>query len=115
MLSSANLSKAAWGALQKKDTQLMIRSFEIGVFFHQKKYRAASSFSCTPGKGLLGQGKNQDIQKKFIHFNTEASNSIKFPIPYDLPPKRKYNANDVPWVWDVQRLKPDVLGKQYIV
>ena len=28
---SANLSKAAWGALEKQKTQLMIRSYEIGV------------------------------------------------------------------------------------
>jgi len=30
---SANLSKAAWGALEKKGAQLMIRSYEIGVLF----------------------------------------------------------------------------------
>ncbi|KAJ3670391.1 hypothetical protein LUZ60_010715 [Juncus effusus] len=29
LLTSANLSKAAWGALQKNNTQLMIRSYEI--------------------------------------------------------------------------------------
>ena len=31
--SSANLSKAAWGALEKNGSQLMIRSYEIGVLF----------------------------------------------------------------------------------
>ena len=30
---SANLSKAAWGGLEKKGTQLRIRSYEIGVLF----------------------------------------------------------------------------------
>ncbi|MXQ99786.1 hypothetical protein E5288_WYG016834 [Bos mutus] len=30
---SANLSKAAWGALEKSGTQLMIRSYELGVLF----------------------------------------------------------------------------------
>ncbi|XP_021258024.1 tyrosyl-DNA phosphodiesterase 1 isoform X4 [Numida meleagris] len=29
----ANLSKAAWGALEKNGTQLMIRSYELGVLF----------------------------------------------------------------------------------
>lgn len=29
LLTSANLSKAAWGALQKNNTQLMIRSYEV--------------------------------------------------------------------------------------
>ncbi|NXC21190.1 TYDP1 phosphodiesterase, partial [Corythaeola cristata] len=32
-LCSANLSKAAWGALEKNGTQLMIRSYELGVLF----------------------------------------------------------------------------------
>uniref|UniRef100_A0A1I7XRI7 Tyrosyl-DNA phosphodiesterase 1 n=1 Tax=Heterorhabditis bacteriophora TaxID=37862 RepID=A0A1I7XRI7_HETBA len=31
LLTSANLSKAAWGDLQKNGTQLMIRSYELGV------------------------------------------------------------------------------------
>lgn len=31
LLTSANLSKAAWGALQKKNSQLMIRSYEVFV------------------------------------------------------------------------------------
>lgn len=30
---SANLSKAAWGALEKNNTQMMIRSYELGVLF----------------------------------------------------------------------------------
>lgn len=30
---SANLSKAAWGGLEKKGLQLRIRSYEIGVLF----------------------------------------------------------------------------------
>lgn len=32
-LCSSNLSKAAWGALEKKGSQLKIRSYEIGVLF----------------------------------------------------------------------------------
>jgi hypothetical protein len=31
-LTSANLSKAAWGALQKNNSQLMIRSYEVCFF-----------------------------------------------------------------------------------
>ena len=33
LLLSSNLSKAAWGALEKKGSQLKIRSYEIGVLF----------------------------------------------------------------------------------
>merc|ERR1711933_104875 len=33
MLSSANLSKAAWGEQQKNDSQLFVKSFEMGCLF----------------------------------------------------------------------------------
>ena len=33
LLTSANLSKAAWGKLEKKETQIFIMSYEIGVLF----------------------------------------------------------------------------------
>lgn len=33
LLTSANLSRAAWGEYQKNKTQMYIKSFELGVFF----------------------------------------------------------------------------------
>jgi len=40
MFSSSNLSKAAWGTLEKNGSQLMIRSYEIGVLFLPKDFDA---------------------------------------------------------------------------
>ena len=42
MFSSANLSKAAWGAFEKKGAQLMIRSYEIGVLLLPKFFVSSS-------------------------------------------------------------------------
>ena len=36
LMTSANLSKAAWGVTEKQDTQLCVRSYEIGVLFLPK-------------------------------------------------------------------------------
>lgn len=36
LITSANLSKAAWGCFEKKQTQLFIRSYELGVLFLPK-------------------------------------------------------------------------------
>ncbi|PWA97916.1 multidrug resistance-associated protein 3 [Artemisia annua] len=47
LLTSSNLSKAAWGALQKNNTQLMIRSYELGVLFLPSSATQAHAFSCT--------------------------------------------------------------------
>lgn len=33
LLTSANLSKAAWGKYEKNETQIYIMSYEIGVLF----------------------------------------------------------------------------------
>ncbi|KAF3833065.1 hypothetical protein F7725_026730 [Dissostichus mawsoni] len=32
-VTSANLSKAAWGAMEKNNTQVMVRSYELGVLY----------------------------------------------------------------------------------
>lgn len=44
LLTSANLSKAAWGALEKKGTQLTIRSYELGVLVHPELFKVNQRF-----------------------------------------------------------------------
>lgn len=56
MLTSHNLSRAAWGELQKNGTQIQVRSYEMGVLFlpsleaayRRHRHRA---FSCLPSHG----------------------------------------------------------------
>jgi len=43
---SANLSKAAWGALEKKGVQLKIRSYEIGVLFFPSDLLCCVAIMC---------------------------------------------------------------------
>uniref|UniRef100_A0A8D0C904 Tyrosyl-DNA phosphodiesterase 1 n=1 Tax=Salvator merianae TaxID=96440 RepID=A0A8D0C904_SALMN len=40
LVTSANLSKAAWGAFEKNGNQLMIRSYELGVIFLPSEFTA---------------------------------------------------------------------------
>ncbi|XP_033125892.1 tyrosyl-DNA phosphodiesterase 1-like isoform X2 [Anneissia japonica] len=96
VVTSANLSKAAWGALEKKEAQLMIRSYEIGVLFLPKHYNPS------------GDG----------YFTVEDSESgakrLSFPLPWDLP-LMPYQAKDSPWVWDVPHTeKPDSNGNAWV-
>lgn len=80
---SANLSKAAWGALEKKGSQLAIRSYEIGVLFLPSK---------THG----------DLQGFSIPQMTDDCDEVsgeEFPVPYDVP-LVPYGETDEPWVWD---------------
>jgi len=43
-IHSANLSKAAWGALEKNGSQLMIRSYELGVLFLPEQFVSDEAF-----------------------------------------------------------------------
>ncbi|NXW49378.1 TYDP1 phosphodiesterase, partial [Nyctiprogne leucopyga] len=72
LVTSANLSKAAWGALEKNGTQLMIRSYELGVLF------LPSAFGL--GKGYFR------VRGKMLSENNDSA--TYFPVPYDLPPEQ---------------------------
>lgn len=131
LLTSANLSKAAWGALQKNGSQLMIRSYELGVLFLQSLERIGSDFSCTGDKpheaigklpnsseyteGFENHSKGQKI--KFVTACWEGKNAnednvaiVRLPIPYKLPPQ-SYGSEDIPWSWDRQYFHPDTYGE----
>ncbi|KAG2424634.1 hypothetical protein HXX76_014359 [Chlamydomonas incerta] len=54
LLTSHNLSQAAWGALQKGGSQLMVRSYELGVLITpqaEAAYRASPQWGYTCGGG----------------------------------------------------------------
>ncbi|EDV29188.1 uncharacterized protein TRIADDRAFT_19546 [Trichoplax adhaerens] len=84
----ANLSKAAWGTMEKNETQLMIRSYEIGVLFLPKQFGDGKTF------------KTCDLKTNWL-------------IPYDLP-LIPYGLQDSPWTWDTPHLEPDTHGAQWI-
>ncbi|GBL77991.1 Tyrosyl-DNA phosphodiesterase 1 [Araneus ventricosus] len=92
LLTSANLSKAAWGALEKKGSQFMIRSYELGVLFLPKFFEM-ELFS-TPASV------KKDLSKLF-------------PVPYDIP-LTPYSKDDEPWIWDIPHVKaPDRNGMKW--
>ncbi|KAM1123835.1 hypothetical protein ACFX19_005268 [Malus domestica] len=121
LLTSANLSKAAWGALQKNNSQLMIRSYELGILFLPRK-TCSFGFSCTsngvPSKDKSGRSETSEASRTTLvtlnwqgNRNTDSSSEvIKLPVPYELPPQ-PYTAEDVPWSWDRRYNKKDVYGQ----
>ena len=55
LLTSANLSQAAWGVGEKSNTQLYIKSYEIGVLYIPQRIKTTKRmFSCTPSHRILG-------------------------------------------------------------
>ncbi|CAK9146811.1 unnamed protein product [Ilex paraguariensis] len=121
LLTSSNLSKAAWGALQKNNSQLMIRSYELGVLFLPSSIKPGSKFSCTddgyPAKDNNDLVKNSEAKRTTLvtlakqgNTNADSCEVIQLPVPYELPPQR-YSAEDVPWSWDRRYYKKDVYGQ----
>lgn len=122
LLTSANLSKAAWGALQKNNSQLMIRSYELGVLFFPSPINRGQGFSCTdngsPSKNKCGLSEDTKSQRtKLVTLTWEGNRSsdsssevIPLPVPYELPPKQ-YSSEDVPWSWDRRYYKKDVCSQ----
>ncbi|XP_011629341.1 tyrosyl-DNA phosphodiesterase 1 isoform X1 [Amborella trichopoda] len=124
LLTSANLSKAAWGALQKNCSQIMIRSYELGVLFLPSLIRKQClGFSCTDDSSS-----SRDLEKYELPSTSEegktklvtlcwqaneseelSSEIVPLPVPYKLPPE-PYTSKDVPWSWDRRYHKPDVYG-----
>ncbi|XP_071486874.1 tyrosyl-DNA phosphodiesterase 1-like [Diadema antillarum] len=95
MVTSANLSKAAWGALEKNGSQLMIRSYEIGVMM------LPSNFSKTREAFPLSGDRSEK----------ECPN---FPLPWDAP-LTPYGSGDRPWIWDIPYTdKPDTNGNAWV-
>lgn len=95
LVTSANLSKAAWGALEKNNTQVMVRSYELGVLY------VPSAFN----------------MKTFpVHKNPFplVSSSSGFPVPFDLPPT-SYSPKDQPWIWNISYSQaPDTHGNIWV-
>jgi tyrosyl-DNA phosphodiesterase-1 len=130
VLTSANLSQAAWGGWEKNYTQTYIKSYEMGVLYLPKKIRTAERvFSCTPNHPLLGvttlaptTESKEDTESKPLHrfvvtkfpvesFPSSEENDIQFPIPFRVPPEGYREGEDYPWNWDVPFSKPDSLGR----
>ncbi|XP_036887116.1 tyrosyl-DNA phosphodiesterase 1 [Sturnira hondurensis] len=96
LVTSANLSKAAWGALEKNGTQLMIRSYELGVLFIPSVF-GLDSFR---------------VKQRFFSGSQEPAAS--FPVPCDLPPE-PYGSRDRPWIWNIPYTKaPDTHGNMWV-
>lgn len=95
LVTSSNLSKAAWGALEKNNTQVMVRSYELGVLY------VPSAFNM----------KTFTVQKNPFPVSSSSSG---FPVPFDMPPTG-YSPKDQPWIWNIPYSQaPDTHGNIWV-
>lgn len=85
LLTSANLSQAAWGVAEKGGTQLYVKSFEMGVLFLPERVRTTRRvFSCTPSHPILGYGSHlsKDHTGSLYSNNNRSSTSCSASSTY---------------------------------
>jgi len=131
ILTSSNLSQAAWGLIEGTGPteKLYIKSYEMGVLFvPQQISQIGRSFSCTPLHPLLGLdvqpvpkvGRKvrffvspHGISRVGVKAGADAAEmgalEVFFNIPFRVPPVH-YGNGDVPWTVDAQTILPDVTG-----
>ena len=111
VIGSHNLSKAAWGEIQKTE-KFFIRHWEMGVYI--TGVQCLNSFSCTPTHPKLGVAFTRASSSKTMltTWNSKLPSALKCPLPFTLP-SVPYDRNDRPWVWDKPVFKPDRFGRQF--
>ncbi|KAH0366572.1 phospholipase D/nuclease, partial [Aureobasidium melanogenum] len=102
LVTSANLSKQAWGEMVNKNREVNISSFEIGVLV------------CP--QWLAGEGEKASMVPVFKKDDPDMDTTLErvdriigVRMPYDLP-LAPYAANEVPWCAERSHNEPDWKG-----
>ncbi|XP_078714256.1 tyrosyl-DNA phosphodiesterase 1 isoform X1 [Lampetra fluviatilis] len=99
LLTSANLSRAAWGSYEKRGNQLMVRSYELGVLYLPTAFNPSAKWFPV-GRGTVMKNAEGVVPS--------------FPVPFDLPPV-PYDSNDKPWIWNIPYTHaPDSHGNAWV-
>lgn len=123
MLTSANLSKQAWGDVVNKKKEIWIQSWETGVVVWPALYAQSTAAAAeervamVPVFGRDGPGREhvpaslkagdaeEGVERKIV--------LVGFRMPYDLP-LVPYTAGERPWCATVPYGEPDRYGRAWI-
>jgi tyrosyl-DNA phosphodiesterase-1 len=106
MLTSANLSKQAWGeACRPASGEVRIASWEIGVLVWPELIEEGSKMVPTFKTDLPTLSELDDDQTQPL---------VGIRVPYNLP-LQKYGAQEVPWVATMTHKEPDQRGQIWVV
>ncbi|KAK5633023.1 hypothetical protein RRF57_008737 [Xylaria bambusicola] len=104
LLTSANISKQAWGEATNKAGEVRIASWEIGVMVWPELLTGE------PKATMVGTFKTDKPSREEHGDGDEDSPVVGLRIPYDLP-LQKYGDAEVPWVATMEYTEPDWMGR----
>ena len=99
MVTSANLSKQAWGDAVNGAGEVRVSSYEIGVLVWPGLYAGGAVM-----KGAFQEDEPADV--------TEGKATVALRVPYSLP-LQAYGRGEVPWVATARHLEPDWMGQSW--
>ncbi|KAF2091988.1 tyrosyl-DNA phosphodiesterase, partial [Saccharata proteae CBS 121410] len=108
MVTSANLSTQAWGALPKGAGEVRICSYEVGVVVWPALFAGCAS----DGKGkeaVMVPVFGKDVPSTLQEMEDDKV-VVGFRMPYDLP-LAPYSSSDTPWCASAPHLEPDWKGQ----
>ncbi|PSN69293.1 phospholipase D/nuclease [Corynespora cassiicola Philippines] len=120
VLSSANLSKQAWGDVVNKKGEVWVQSYETGVVVWPELFRTADARKVVmvpvsgkdmPGLEDLDGGDGEDgegVEGETVGAQGEMD-VVGFRMPYDLP-LVSYGEEEVPWCASESHMEPDWKG-----
>lgn len=99
LLTSANLSKQAWGEALSSGGEVRVASWEIGVMVWPDLFEEGCKM-----KGLFASQNNNGVEA------SGSMSTVNLHIPYSLP-LQAYGADEIPWVATVSHFEPDNKGE----
>ncbi|KAE8135018.1 tyrosyl-DNA phosphodiesterase I [Aspergillus pseudotamarii] len=108
MVTSANLSTQAWGAVVNASGEVRICSWEIGVIVWPQLYvKDTESATMVPS---FKRDTPESLENKDNETTTDTVIGLRMPYGLPLTP---YTAHDTPWCATAQHLEPDWLGQTW--
>ncbi|KAL3955618.1 hypothetical protein ACCO45_011181 [Purpureocillium lilacinum] len=103
ILTSANLSKQAWGEAAKSGGEMRIASWEIGVLTWPELYGESSVMVSSFKTDTPTIGDDEHREKGPV---------VGLRVPYSLPLQR-YGSEEEPWVPTMAHMTPDRFGRTW--
>lgn len=112
MVTSANLSKQAWGEQENKKEEVWIQSYETGVVVWPALYGESEEDSVmVPIFGRdMPQAEDVPVEVGVDDRKEQAKIVVGFRMPYDLP-LSPYGKEEVPWCATLPDSEPDWMGR----
>jgi tyrosyl-DNA phosphodiesterase-1 len=101
LMTSANLSKQAWGEAANESGEVRLASYEIGVLQWPALYGETAK--------MIPAFRQDTLQPDTTDYEPSA---VPLRIPYDLPLQR-YESSERPWVATASYTTPDRLGQTW--